>query len=248
MATVTSQRIDRPGRITAWLPTAVWLIWIAAFVWLLDDGRYRAFLQPKFWPLPAIGLLVFVLFLLAWAPAYPRRTFSGDRFNRWVGVGILILPVIYIYSVYGTSLGAHALAGRAVGTGNVFALQEFAGRQSLPEYKPGQKVRLSLLSMKPEAFAGKIITVEGGVYRDQNVPDPYFLMYRFFIFCCAADAVPVWVVVRSPESSLLATESWVRVTGRFTLETINNQSVPMLRADTLEKIPVPPPELRYLYF
>jgi uncharacterized membrane protein YcgQ (UPF0703/DUF1980 family) len=73
-------------------------------------------------------------------------------------------------------------------------------------------------------------------------------MFRFFIFCCAADAIPVWIVVESAESSHLETESWVAVTGRFSLEMINNVKVPLLVADSLEKIEPPPPELRYLYF
>jgi uncharacterized repeat protein (TIGR03943 family) len=243
---MTAHKSDNSGRIAALLPAVLWLIWIGVFLWLLYGGRYRAFLQPKFWPLPVIGLLVFGLFLAVFVHQYWRHPSGGRRRRRWLDIGVLVVPAIYVYVVYGHSLGADALASRATGT--VFSLEDYAERYPEPRYEPGREVLLSTLTMKPTAFIGKSITVEGGVYRDQNVPESYFLMYRFFIFCCAADAIPLWVVVHSPRSGLLETETWVRVTGRFSLETINNNTVPMLRADALEKIPPPPPELRYLYF
>jgi uncharacterized repeat protein (TIGR03943 family) len=232
-------------RFTVMLPAILWLIWMAVFVWLLDGGRYRAFLQPKFWPLPVVGLAVVTLFLIAFRLRPPSQDL---RWRRWVAISLLIVPAIYVYTTYGQSLGANALAGRSTGSADIFSLEELRKEGSAPAYDPDRPVLLSTLAMNPEVFVGKTITVKGGVYRDQNVPASYFLMFRFYIFCCAADAIPVWIVVESPESSRLETETWVEVTGRFSLEMINNNKVPLLVADALEEIEPPPPELRYLYF
>lgn len=235
-------------RIATFLPVFLWAIWIGAFAWLIDGGRYRAFLQPRFWPLPVIALAVLTLFFIAFWYRYPGTAEPRNTLGHWLRIGVLLIPVIYLYAGYGQSLGANALANRTAGGAAVFSLEEFGRRMPQPEYTPGKEVLLSTLTMKPEVFVEKTITVIGCVYRDQNVPDAYFLMFRFFIFCCAADAVPLWVVVASEQSPALTTETWVKVTGRFRFESIHNNTVPMLLADSVEAIPAPPPELRYLYF
>jgi uncharacterized repeat protein (TIGR03943 family) len=62
-----------------------------------------------------------------------------------------------------------------------------------------------------DSLDGTPVGLEGFVDRDASVPDG-FLLTRFQIACCAADAVPVRVAVLDPPA-VPDEDQWVRVTG-----------------------------------
>ena len=37
--------------LTLSLPAIIYITWLAAYYWLLEAGRYKAFIQPRLWPL-----------------------------------------------------------------------------------------------------------------------------------------------------------------------------------------------------
>jgi uncharacterized repeat protein (TIGR03943 family) len=62
-----------------------------------------------------------------------------------------------------------------------------------------------------ESLDGTPVRLEGFVDQDASVPDG-FLLTRFQIACCAADAVPIRVAVLEPPA-VPDEDQWVRVTG-----------------------------------
>jgi uncharacterized repeat protein (TIGR03943 family) len=234
-------------QISACLPAVIWSAWVAALIWLLVGNRYQAFLRPGFRPLLVLGLAVLLLFLLAFFRCLPPPAAEKPA-GRWAKTAVLLLPLMFLHAVYDQGLGAGAFAGRAVGGDPTVFLPPPEPDESAPVFQPGDPVLLSDLIRRSERYRTQEVTVEGTVYRDENVPPGYFLMYRFLIFCCAADALPVWVVVRTPQSTELATDNWVQVKGRFAFETINNQRIPVIAAESVTIMPLPPPEARYLFF
>jgi putative membrane protein len=64
-----------------------------------------------------------------------------------------------------------------------------------------------------QRFLGHSTTLQGFVYHPRGLPSNYFILTRYFIFCCIADATPLGVVVESPAASQLKNDQWVSVSG-----------------------------------
>jgi putative membrane protein len=97
-----------------------------------------------------------------------------------------------------------------------------------------------------EAFSGQPADVTGFVYRDVRFDAPgQFMVARFAISCCVADASAIGLIVQWPKASVLARDSWVHVQGRFSVQDINGQRTPILLADAVDL--TTQPEHPYLY-
>lgn len=73
-------------------------------------------------------------------------------------------------------------------------------------------------------YAGKEVNLTGFVFKPLILPHDYFLVSRFVIRCCAADATPVGIIVKLADWKLTYPENtWIRVTGNFGIENFNNQ-------------------------
>jgi putative membrane protein len=97
----------------------------------------------------------------------------------------------------------------------------------------------------PAAFTGQDATISGFVYRDARFGQDTFLVGRFTVSCCVADASPVGLVVRWPETESLPDNQWVEVSGRFEPGFFDGQPTPILIVTSLERID--PPRQPYLY-
>jgi uncharacterized membrane protein YcgQ (UPF0703/DUF1980 family) len=80
------------------------------------------------------------------------------------------------------------------------------------------------------------------------MPPNYLALFRFAIFCCAADALPVWLFVENPDVTAFDDENWIRVDGTVTVVNFNGTDVPVIKADTIEKKIVPSAAEQYLFF
>lgn len=70
------------------------------------------------------------------------------------------------------------------------------------------------------------------------------IVFRFVITCCAADAMPVSVMVDGKDLPDLPEGAWVEVEGTFKVQEKNGRLVPMLKKSSMKK--TPPPKQRYL--
>lgn len=231
--------------ISECLPGFVVLLWIDAYLWLLKDGRYKAFLQQKLWPLLLIGISILVLFLYSFIfRDVDKVSFSRGK-EGWIRAATIILPVVFLYSVYGESLGANALSNRTDGLNYLFDVPGSGSRRPLPG--DSDLTVLDIVRNLNGLESNRLATT-GSVYRDQNVPDGYFMLFQFAIFCCAADAMPIWVLVKQDGDIDLKNETWVKVEGLLRLKVFHEKKIPVIQADRITPIPDPPPEERYLFF
>jgi uncharacterized repeat protein (TIGR03943 family) len=234
--------------VTACLPAIVYVIWLNAYYWLLKGGRYKAFIQPKFWPLLILALLLLLAFSAAFISQFSLKSRSPLKFDAWAKAAILMMPVFFLLIIYGRSLGTDAFSKRALNTGQI-VIQRDANQLKLPSRTTtGQVTSLLNLLADAEKFDGKRVTAEGMVYRSVKSGDNTFMLFRFAVVCCAADAMPLSVTVKHTDSEALNNDAWVRVDGIFTIETSNGKQVPSIAAGIVQSIPSPPPEKRYLFF
>ncbi len=233
--------------LTLILPAIIYVSWLAAYYWLLEAGRYKAFIQPKLWPLLILALILLLLYIAAFISHFSRE--SGDvlKFERWLQAAILFVPVVFLWAIYGQSLGTHALTKRALNTNQPFSISRISPQKTSPT-TDGKTLSLLELMKNAEHFNGQRVTADGMVYRDGPGDRSRFKLFRFVVVCCAADALPLVILVKSKIAEKYNNDDWVRVEGVFSFETVNGRQVSSIAADSVRTIPAPPPEKRYLFF
>lgn len=166
----------------------------------------------------------------------------------WLGWLIVAIPVVFGLLVRPQPLGASAVSNREV---NVSALTsvtapESDGRINL---QVGEKTIVDWLvdfqHQEPDAFVGEEAHIVGFVYRDERFAADSFMVGRFILSCCVADASPVGLIVHWPEAQEFAADQWVEVRGHFEVGNFDGLELPVLVAD--EIIPVDAPANPYLY-
>jgi putative membrane protein len=85
--------------------------------------------------------------------------------------------------------------------------------------------------------------VIGFVLEDPRLPDGHFLVARFTVSCCVADAFAIGMAVAWPED--LPVNSWVRVRGPVDVLEVEGQRVPLIHAASI--IPEDFPDQPYLF-
>lgn len=100
---------------------------------------------------------------------------------------------------------------------------------------------------EPDLYTGDKVTLQGFVVYPPNLPTQYFLVTRFVITCCAADAYPVSLPVKlqTGDRTAFKTDGWVEVQGKMITETLDTKRQLVIQASNIQ--PVPEPKNPYDY-
>lgn len=165
----------------------------------------------------------------------------------WWPLLLVSLPLMLGILVPAQPLGASAISNRGVNTEVAATADEtertltiVAGERNVLDW-----VRAMNEDPDPAALTGEKADVIGFVYRDPRFADDQFMVARFTITCCVADALAIGLVTESAGASDLPDDSWVRVEGTFAEGALDGQAMPVLVAETVT--PIQPPEHPYLY-
>lgn len=104
---------------------------------------------------------------------------------------------------------------------------------------------LTTVDLYLDNFIGKKIELDGFVYRQDNMKENQFVVGRFAIQCCSADASPFGVMVEYDRAKVLATDSWIHATGTIQKVTFNDTEIMALKLEKFEKIEEP--KTKYVY-
>lgn len=94
-------------------------------------------------------------------------------------------------------------------------------------------------------YIGADVNVIGFVYHDSRLPEGEFMVSRFIITCCVADAIAIVMPVDGQIDAQLSDNTWVNVQGTLDETQIDEQIVPMIHATSIKIVPAP--EQPYLY-
>ncbi len=164
----------------------------------------------------------------------------------WLAVGLLALPAVLGLLAPARPLGAGAIGNRGIGL--IAPEQSSAARIQRPAIAP-QNILDWLREFSslgdPRALDGRDVDVTGFVYRDgRNKPDQFWVS-RFVVSCCVADAAAIGMLVQTSNAEKLATDSWVRVTGKLKAGEFAGELIPIVIAERVEL--TQQPEHPYLY-
>jgi len=229
----------------------------------LVSGTLYYYIGPRFSWLAVVGVVILILLassfnLLRHGPDGQHNSHDhyhdhehnhshGDRRVSVVPLFIATIPLALGVIVPARPLGASAVDTRGVSTGFTSPADTSA---SILTIAPAERnvldwVRAMSANPEPTALDGQSADVVGFVYRDARFDDDQFMVGRFTMTCCVADALAIGVVVHSTEASVLEADSWVRVTGTFQAGTLGGSPMPVLEAAEISL--VMQPEQPYLF-
>jgi len=250
MTGIAPNRPEKWSRlILGLIPIIVLIAILDALIWLITSDTYTAYLHPRFGLFLLIGTVILAGFIAAlmMGRLTPPAGSSGEILSRAI---VMLIPLLFLYTAFGQGMGGHAFSKKIVG--NEQALPYVFTDDPPPEEddESGTHAQLTLLQINQQmgALQGKRVSTEGFVYTDANMPADQLMLFRFAMFCCAADTTPVWLFIQKEGIGTFEPESWIRVSGVLEIANLKGKTVPMIRADTITQTPPPPPGAQYLYF
>jgi putative membrane protein len=200
------------------LRTAVLGAWTCFFVYLIATGEIRRYLGPRTYWVVYFGAIVLAAATVAHAVTMRRaEAVPGPSLRDAIGYLAMVLPLLAVLLVPAPELGSLAAAKKSTGGG-------LTGVSSI--VPPSSDREISFLEIHfangSKEFAdaagindGLEISLVGFVSRSAETPEGAFDLTRFYVSCCAADAIPYSVaVVGGGEQTV---DEWVRVTGHLEL-------------------------------
>ncbi|MFN8443908.1 MAG: TIGR03943 family protein [Caldilineaceae bacterium] len=175
---------------------------------------------------------------------------SHEHHLNWGGVLLIALPIVLGLLVSPRPLGSAALANREVNVTVSGSIMPAAIRSATQKAATDKNIldwsQLFGASSDPaQQYAGQPANVIGFVFRDERFAENQFMATRFVISCCVADSNPAGIVVEGAQTHELPADQWVEVQGVFQPGKLDGQTIPVLVAQSIRKVPVP--EQPYLY-
>jgi putative membrane protein len=225
----------------------------------IASGTIAFYINQRFQWLVLAGALIYLLLALTLLyklvmPAQQSlvRQMLGpaqSTFTSWSAVLLLALPALIGAIAPARPLGAGAIESRGIGLQSAPAAA--GGATTLKRAPSGPRTILDWLreistNGDPAAIAGQQADVIGFVYRDDlRFAKNQFMVSRFTVSCCVADASALGLIVESDQLAQFKQDQWVRVVGRFSTGAFANETVPIIKADTIEA--TEQPNAPYLY-
>jgi putative membrane protein len=237
---------------------ALLLIGMALFLYgRLSDGTLYFYIHQRFAWLTMLAIIGFLLVGINYGMNRGVRGHShtGGHHDHhhhglsWGGYLLVALPLLLGLLVPPRPLGASALATREIRIGTAGSAMPAAVKAATEKAPTDKNVLDWLLALQstsdPAAYAGQEANVIGFVYRDDRFPADSFMITRYVLSCCVADASAAGLMVRWPEAPGLIDDQWVEVTGRFQVGEFDGETTPILVAQAV--IPTSVPSQPYLY-
>jgi uncharacterized repeat protein (TIGR03943 family) len=178
--------------------------------------------------------------------SHPHAAHRHGAASSWGPLVLMAVPLLLGLLVPPQPLGAQAMGAREVNTGRMgLGNDETVLTRTAAERNILDWLRVFNAAGDPSALAGQEATVIGFVYRDETFAADRFMVSRFILTCCVADATAVGLIVSWPGSLDLPLDTWVEVHGAFQPGQFEGEETPILSADSVR--PTTPPNQPYLY-
>lgn len=234
---------------TLYLLQAVVLLGLAAyFAFNLLTNNVTNYINTRFVWLSYVAVVIFGVLGIASLMAVR----SGRMLDRGPDHQRVTLPVILVMAVplvLGTLIPSKPLGAEAIDSSVSF--NAFAGLNvEVVDKDPLERnvldwARIFTTDTAAGTFNGQEANVIGFVYTEPTHPDNTFVVARFTVSCCVADASPIGLPIYWPEADTLPSGQWVEVSGAFEARDFRGQLTPTLIAERITLIEQP--DHPYLY-
>ena len=225
--------------ITGFLQACIMAAWAAFFLWLFafDQPALARLLHPRLWWLVLGGAMVLVLFCgIALGRLTAPRPVGTLRWT-WPSYLVLLVPLIYFWPMQSARFDSKTFLDRSTPMDTTAsALDDAAAPDQAERTDASGLVEASFgqIVFNPQQYAGRKVEVVCQTLSDERLPNNQLICYRFKITCCAADALPVFLLVEKQGLLAPANDSWVRIQGILSTHKVNGISYPLIHADGMQ--------------
>ncbi|HSL09794.1 MAG TPA: TIGR03943 family protein [Actinomycetota bacterium] len=214
--------------------------WAGLFWFLLATDRTALFLSSRTeWLVPSGAVLLTLAAIGRLASA--RTVPGGDgadaltRRDAWT-LGAIALPVVILVAMPPVTLGTYAVGKRAsfVGSSVGSSVRVVSGSLDFVDVAAAQSFDDAARVLAKRA--GEPIALDGIVSATEGLPPDEFLLTRFIVTCCTADATIAQVRVVGAPPGAFEPDQWVEVRGR--IYPVGREV--LVAAERVEAIPAPP--------
>jgi uncharacterized repeat protein (TIGR03943 family) len=216
--TSTTPRADAPADVK-WSPArvagaAVLGAWAALFWFLLVSGRRVYYLGPRTqWVVPVAAAILSAAAIGRLASGRTRHP-EPIRRRELAVMAVMVAPVLLVTALPPATLGSFSADKRAgfAGSGLSTSSGDIAnGELTLVDVAAGQTSPEGERALAEHA--GETVDFIGFVTRYADTPPDEFLLTRYVITCCVADATSAEVRVVGVTPGAFDDNDWVEVTG-----------------------------------
>ena len=186
--------------------------WGAFLAWMAISNNMARFLGPRTYWVAWFGAAM--LLVSGFVSAVHAVRAPGPKAGRadWAGVVLLLVPIALVLALPSPQLGAQAASRKAVGVG---ALAGFVPPPTRGEEIGLEEIHYAAVSREYADHVGIVegaeVDLAGFVTHPKNMEQGTYSLTRFYISCCAADAVPYSVAIVADED--LPDDTWLNITG-----------------------------------
>lgn len=215
------------------------------------SGNLYYYINQRFFYLVTAGAAIFLLLgyvLLAHRKDHSHQHDHDDVHDhdhehqhgngqRWSLV-IVAIPLFLGFIIPAKPLDANIIQSRGISNEGLFAADQSAVGVELNTPADQRNIldwnRAFNYSKDPQEFAGETADVIGFVYHDPRLSKNQFLVGRLAVTCCVADAFAIGMVVEWPLASETTDNAWVHVRGEVQVVQIDNQTLPLIIAESVK--------------
>ena len=189
--------------------------WSVFFLWLLLTGEVTRYLGPRTYWVVVFGAVVLGVALLAHLATLRSGGSSGSlSLRELTGAVALLLPIVLVIVIPRPELGSLAASRKS-------ALGVSAAGIGPPQVTEVEEISFQEIHFanESEEYAAALGIGEGleleltGFVTHSGTSGGTFSLTRFYVSCCAADAVPYSVAVASEAD--YEDDTWLQVTGEL---------------------------------
>lgn len=253
MTITNTQAKTEHTHLQQWLQVAILAGLGVYFTYNIISGNLANYINERFVWLSWIAVLLF--FALAGFSAYrivrqdgTQTTYDFSSINMqtatWSVLATAAIPLVLGVMIPSQPLGAAAIQG-SISTTAVRGVNE-SGFSIAPENRNILDwLREFNGSSDHEVFNGQPADVVGFVYREPDFAPNEFMVARFTVSCCVADASALGLPVTATNAANFETGTWVQVTGEVQVGDFGEDVLPVIHGESITSVETP--EHPYLY-
>ncbi len=231
-----------------WVKAFVLLGLAAYFAYNILTGNLTNYINTRFVWLSYLAVVIFGI--LGGASIYalirhdPMVRDSSHTTVSWSMLGLVALPLVLGTLIPSQPLGASAVDGnidtRVATVNGASAITKDPLTRNVLDW-----LRVFNQTDSPASFDGQSADLIGFVYREPDFAPDQFMIARFTVACCVADASAIGLPVTWAGAGDIADGEWVQVRGAFQAADFRDTIMPILIANTVDI--VEQPEHPYVY-
>jgi uncharacterized repeat protein (TIGR03943 family) len=240
----------------AWVQAGILLALAVYMALLMLTGNINNYINERFQWLVVLASVIFAVLgaFQVWCALRPQahdhdhdhHDHDHDHSVSWGVLAVVSVPLMLALAFPSRPLGVEAITAgvslNAVGVGNAQTFTRAPKDRNILDW-----LREFNRVGNPASFNGQEVDVIGFIYREATMPAGEFMIARFTMSCCVADAFAIGLPVRvdAQTAAQFATGTWVRVQGTLQAGVFNGESVPILQPTDIT--PTDVPASPYLY-